>query len=305
MTIIQGTVLEIGCDTARIADEEPVDCLHGKAVFGPEPFESLGIVLEPPVIVFRQGRQHLMDPQFDHPLGLRFGQFLGRESVLGQRRQPGLGREEIAGMLMALRHRAELSSRHPARLDELHELEHVTADAAAESIPTLLVEHDMEGPVRLAAVVRAVALEQAVGFMQDVSAEQFPCDHTDVDLGDPPVILPHVVLTFECHARSAPLNKNQTIRYLPAGRPFRRGADFSLAFLLEPAIYCHRVTNNENTGRNAMTNWLTLEEAAKYLKMGKSTLYNLARKGNIPAHKMGREWRFDAAELDEWLKAGK
>jgi len=54
-----------------------------------------------------------------------------------------------------------------------------------------------------------------------------------------------------------------------------------------------------------MTNWLTLEEAAQYLKMGKSTLYDLARKGNIPAHKMGREWRFDAAELDEWLKAGK
>jgi len=65
------------------------------------------------------------------------------------------------------------------------------------------------------------------------------------------------------------------------------------------------VTDNDDTEKNAMTNWLTLEEAAKYLKMGKSTLYDLARKGNIPAHKMGREWRFDAAELDEWLKAGK
>jgi len=54
-----------------------------------------------------------------------------------------------------------------------------------------------------------------------------------------------------------------------------------------------------------MTNWLTVEEAAKYLKMGKSTLYDLARKGNIHAHKMGREWRFDAEELDEWLKACK
>ena len=38
----------------------------------------------------------------------------------------------------------------------------VAADAAAEAIPTLLVEHDMKGPVRLATVVRAVALEQAV-----------------------------------------------------------------------------------------------------------------------------------------------
>jgi hypothetical protein len=196
----------------RIADEEPVDCLRGQAVLGPKPFEDLVVVLEPPVIVFRQGCQHIVDPQFDQALGLRFRQFLGRESVLGQRRQPGLGREEIAGTLMALRHGAGPAPRHPARLDELHELEHVAADAAAETIPTLLVEHDMKGPVRLAAVVRAVALEQAVGFMQDVSAEQLPRDRTDVDLGDPPVILPHVVLTFECHARSAP---RMSIRYRP------------------------------------------------------------------------------------------
>jgi len=54
-----------------------------------------------------------------------------------------------------------------------------------------------------------------------------------------------------------------------------------------------------------MTNWLTLEEVAQYLKMGKSTLYDLSRKGNIPAHKMGREWRFDAEELDRWVKSGK
>jgi len=51
-----------------------------------------------------------------------------------------------------------------------------------------------------------------------------------------------------------------------------------------------------------MTMWLTLEEAARYLKMGKSTIYKLARQGAIPAHRVGRVWRFDAAELDTWLK---
>jgi len=51
-----------------------------------------------------------------------------------------------------------------------------------------------------------------------------------------------------------------------------------------------------------MTTWLTLEEAANYLKMGKSTIYKLAREGNIPAHRAGRIWRFDAAELDKWMK---
>lgn len=94
----------------------------------------------------------------------------------------------------------------------------------------------MEGTVRLAFMVRAVALEQAVGFVQNVNAEHFPRDRADVDLGDPPVILPRVVLTLECHARYAP-RKNLTTRYLPTGWPFCRRVDFALAFLSKSAIY--------------------------------------------------------------------
>lgn len=51
-----------------------------------------------------------------------------------------------------------------------------------------------------------------------------------------------------------------------------------------------------------MTNWLTLNEAADYLKLGRSTIYKLARERGIPAHRAGRIWRFDAAELDKWMK---
>ena len=51
-----------------------------------------------------------------------------------------------------------------------------------------------------------------------------------------------------------------------------------------------------------MVTWLTLEEGAKHLKLGKSTLYQLAREGDIPAHKYGRVWRFDQEELDQWMK---
>lgn len=52
-----------------------------------------------------------------------------------------------------------------------------------------------------------------------------------------------------------------------------------------------------------MATWLTLEEAAKHLKIGKSSLYQLAREGGIPAHKYGRVWRFDQEELDGWMKS--
>ena len=44
------------------------------------------------------------------------------------------------------------------------------------------------------------------------------------------------------------------------------------------------------------TKWLTVIEAAEYLKLGRSTVYRLVREGKLPAHKFGRHWRFDAAE---------
>jgi len=42
------------------------------------------------------------------------------------------------------------------------------------------------------------------------------------------------------------------------------------------------------------TEWLTVIEAAQYLKMGRSTVYNLAQEGKLPAQKIGWPWRFDA-----------
>lgn len=46
---------------------------------------------------------------------------------------------------------------------------------------------------------------------------------------------------------------------------------------------------------------LTLDEAAKFLKIGKNTLYSLARGGVIPARKIGREWRFVSTAIVDWL----
>ena len=48
---------------------------------------------------------------------------------------------------------------------------------------------------------------------------------------------------------------------------------------------------------------LTAEEAAAYLRIARATLYRLAAKGEIPAVKVGRVWRFSRPLLDEWLEA--
>jgi excisionase family DNA binding protein len=47
---------------------------------------------------------------------------------------------------------------------------------------------------------------------------------------------------------------------------------------------------------------MTLEEMAKYLKIGKSTLYNMVREGKIPAMKIANQWRFRKEDIDRWLK---
>ena len=46
---------------------------------------------------------------------------------------------------------------------------------------------------------------------------------------------------------------------------------------------------------------LTLEEAAKYLKIAKPTLYRLLDEGKIPAFKVGSQWRFSRDLIDRWL----
>jgi DNA repair protein RadD len=51
--------------------------------------------------------------------------------------------------------------------------------------------------------------------------------------------------------------------------------------------------------------WLSLDEAANFLGMGKTALYAAARKGRIPARKLGKKWIFEKAGLDQWLKSAR
>ncbi len=53
------------------------------------------------------------------------------------------------------------------------------------------------------------------------------------------------------------------------------------------------------------SDWLTLEETAAHLGMGKTVLYALARDGRIPATKLGKKWTFEKAELDKWVRGSR
>lgn len=51
--------------------------------------------------------------------------------------------------------------------------------------------------------------------------------------------------------------------------------------------------------------WLSLEETAEYLSIGKTALYALAREQRIPARKIGKKWIFEKVELDQWVRTSR
>lgn len=48
---------------------------------------------------------------------------------------------------------------------------------------------------------------------------------------------------------------------------------------------------------------LTARDVGDLLRLPTSTVYELARRGLIPAHRIGRAWRFIRQEIEEWLIA--
>ena len=47
---------------------------------------------------------------------------------------------------------------------------------------------------------------------------------------------------------------------------------------------------------------MSVEEVAEYLSLHPLTVRRLARDGEIPAFKVGRQWRVKRALLDEWIE---
>ncbi len=53
-------------------------------------------------------------------------------------------------------------------------------------------------------------------------------------------------------------------------------------------------------------NYISLEEAANYLNIKPVTLRKWIKQNkDLPAHQIGRLWKFKRSELDEWVQSGK
>ncbi len=52
--------------------------------------------------------------------------------------------------------------------------------------------------------------------------------------------------------------------------------------------------------------WISIEELSEYLGISAVTIRLWIRSGkDIPAVRIGRQWRFRISDIDEWIKSGK
>lgn len=50
--------------------------------------------------------------------------------------------------------------------------------------------------------------------------------------------------------------------------------------------------------------WVSLEGISQHLGVSQDTIHRWIRNRNMPAHQIGRLWKFKVSEVDEWVRGG-
>ena len=50
--------------------------------------------------------------------------------------------------------------------------------------------------------------------------------------------------------------------------------------------------------------WLSVEGISEYLGVSKETIYRWLERQKIPAHRIGKLWKFKPSEVDQWVMSG-
>jgi excisionase family DNA binding protein len=63
--------------------------------------------------------------------------------------------------------------------------------------------------------------------------------------------------------------------------------------------------NTKQNGIKTMEDrWLSVDEIGVYLGIKRDTVYKWISEKAMPAHKIGRLWKFKKNEIDEWVRKG-
>jgi excisionase family DNA binding protein len=63
------------------------------------------------------------------------------------------------------------------------------------------------------------------------------------------------------------------------------------------------MTNPQNTAEETMAiakRVLTVKEVADYLHVHQSTIYRMLKRSQLPAFRVGSDWRFNVETIDRW-----
>ncbi len=69
--------------------------------------------------------------------------------------------------------------------------------------------------------------------------------------------------------------------------------------------YAFYISEEIDMNNETQDNYISIDEAAEYLGIKPVTLRNWIKKELVPAHKIGKLWKFKRSELDEWIKSGR
>ena len=50
--------------------------------------------------------------------------------------------------------------------------------------------------------------------------------------------------------------------------------------------------------------WVSMETITDYLDVSRETVLQWINNRSMPAHKVGRQWKFKISEIDEWIRSG-
>ncbi len=48
---------------------------------------------------------------------------------------------------------------------------------------------------------------------------------------------------------------------------------------------------------------MTVKELSDYLRLDRMTIYKMLKEGNLPASRIGHQWRFFRDDIDEWIRS--
>ena len=50
--------------------------------------------------------------------------------------------------------------------------------------------------------------------------------------------------------------------------------------------------------------WVSVDQIAEHLGVTRDSIYRWIDRKGLPAHRVGRLWKFKASEVDDWVRTG-